>query len=209
MIAQPLAVVLFCLALGLEEFRAGSRRARAAPDAAVAAITRLFSFAWGAWTFGLGAMATFFVLAAVNVALIHETSVPPGALTALLLVPPGVATSILLTAAGLVRALRSGRMIWIGEGTNQARILLRVLFYGTFTPCIVVPLVVLVIVGFEKGTQSWSGFAVCIGAAMNLLIAPVGVLLALDAVSRRVLAREPGKLGAKVSSIKGGMVSKL
>lgn len=200
---EPLAVVLACLAISFKDFRKAYTASRAIPDRAAAWISSVFGYAWAAWTLGVAACATFFVLAVINVSVVHDRGMPPGAGTAMLLVPCGFLAALTLTAAGLVMALRSGLRIWIGEGMNQARTLLLGLMILLFTVFGIGPLLVLLSANFDRSSgPGMPAFIAWAGLLAATFAGPIAILIVLDRISRRVLASYPGKYGPKVPSLK-------
>ncbi|AMV40184.1 hypothetical protein [Planctomyces sp. SH-PL62] len=203
LVYQPLAVVLACLAISFREFRRARVSARAIPDKAAAWISSLFGYAWAAWTLGVAACATFFVLGVINVTVVHDRGMPAGAGTAMLLAPCGFLAALTLTAAGLVMAIRSGLRIWIGEGMNQARTLLLGLLILLFTVFGIGPLLVLLSANIDRNSGPGIGaFISWVGLLAATFAGPIAILIVLDRISRRVLASHPGTYGPKVPSLK-------
>jgi hypothetical protein len=200
---QPLAVVLACLAISFQDFRKAHVTSRTIPNRAAAWISSLFGYAWAAWTLGVAACATFFVLGVINVSVVHDRGMPAGAGTAMLLAPCAFLAALTLTAAGLVMALCSGLRIWIGEGMNQARTLLLGLLILLFTVFGIGPLLVLLSANFDRSSgPGMHAFIAWAGLLAATFAGPITILIVLDRISRRVLATHPGKYGPKVPSLK-------
>lgn len=200
----PLAVVLACLAISFGDFRRAHLASRSIPDRAAKWICLLFGYAWGFWTLGIAAFASFFVVAMLNVSVLREQGMPDSALTAFLLIPCGFVGAVILTSLGLVLALRSGMRIWIGEGRNQARTLLRGVLIVLFTIFGLGPILLLMVASVDRASQASKGSAILGYLFAAMLVGPLAILIVLDKISRRVLASHPGKFGLKVPSVKKG-----
>lgn len=199
---QPLAVVIVCLTFSLKDFRDGWRLARSIPDQAGGTICALFSCSWGAWKIGISAFTAFCVLGALNIALLKEKGMFPGAFTAMLLVPSGFFASTVLTATGLIQVLRSGMRVWIGEGMNQARTLLLGMLIIGFMIFVIGPILVW-LTGIAPRASDASANIPLVGIAIfgTLLGGAIGIMFLLDWACRKVLAEQPGKFGPKVPTV--------
>ena len=127
---------------------------------------------------------------------------PPEFLAAALLWFAGFGTSAALTAAGLVKALRTGMRVWLGEGVNRARALLLGMLLVGFTVAVLIPLCALLAAhdprpedGRPIPAAMVAGFFACQFGG------PVLILILLDWFSRRLLAKRPGKFGPKVPTV--------
>lgn len=199
-VSPSLSVAIACLSISLKDFRDGWRLARSIPDKEGGTICVLFTYSWGAWKLSAAAF-TVFVVGAMNITILKQQTLPSWALMALLLFTLGLLTSTLLTATGLFKALRSKMRVWIGEGMNQARTLLLVLLIEVFTLCVLISLIAAVIAGVpglgEDPRSTPFGWFGLLGFLGGMWWGSAFILLGLDWIAGRVLAKEPGKFGAK------------
>lgn len=202
-VAPSLAVVVVCLAASIGEFREGRRLRRAIPEKAGGDICALFRYAWGAWKIGCTAFGLLFVVAMLPRGPGSAEDAPPGVIAVGLLWFAGFAASAALTATGLLKALRSGMRVWIGEGVNRARTLLLGMLLVGFTAAVLFPLCVVIAAAHDPGADDGGrGAAVFIaGFVACQFVGPVLILVLLDWFSRRVLADRPGKFGPKVPAV--------
>jgi hypothetical protein len=204
MLVPSLAAAIACLAVGARDFRRGRRLARSLPDKAGGAICARFTHAWGAWKVAATALALAVALAAVY-RPVRDGHEPPSALATLMLIClAGYALSAALTASGLFLAYRSGMRVWVGEGVNRARTLLLGMLIGAFTIGVLGPICVGLSTSFparaaERETRAGLAFLLMLYGCV--LGGPVGILIILDRLGRRVIADRPGKFGPKVPAV--------
>ncbi|MDR3620532.1 MAG: hypothetical protein P4L85_14370 [Paludisphaera borealis] len=199
---QPLSVALACLAISLKDFREGWRLARTIPNKAGGTICSLFTYSWGAWKIGVAAFAALFVLGALNVSILHEKGMFPGAAAAMLLVPCGFLTSMILTAVGLVQVLRSGMHVWLGEGMNQVKTPLFGMIILGFTFFVIGPMCFWFPPAQPGSYQRPEGFPFAlIGFFACLFGGPIVILVLYEWACDRILADQPGKFGPKVPAV--------
>jgi hypothetical protein len=198
----PLSVIVTCLAVAARDLQTGRRLARSIPDKAGGGICALFSYAWGAWRFGITAFVLIFVTIIIKMPSGKGSQPPPEFMTAALLWFGGFIASAALTAAGLVKAFRSGMRVWIGEGINQARTLLLGMLMVGFTFFVLGP-TLFWIGGLapRAGDGQKSLLPMMFGLFGCMFAGPVIILVVLDWFSRRVVADSPGKFGAKVPTV--------
>jgi hypothetical protein len=202
LVFPPLAGVIVCLSFAASDFRSGREFARLISSKAGGRICARFAYAWGAWKLG----ATAFVLmiaSALIIPLAGETRATLGSLMLLVLSwIGGFAVSSVFTALGLLEAYRSGMRVWIGEGVNQARTLLLGMLIVVFTFGVLGPIAVWAVDPFPR-TQDSRGAAIFLMLALFgcMFAGPVGILVVLDRISRRIIADRPGKFGPKVPTV--------
>ena len=198
----PLSVIVACLAVAARDFQTGRRLARSIPDKAGGGICALFSYAWGAWKFGITAFVLMFVTITIKMPAGKGSQPPPEFMTAALLWFGGFLSSAVLTAAGLVKAFRSGMRVWIGEGVNQARTLLLGMLMVGFVLLVLMPICFwLVGLAPRAGDGQDSVLPMMLGLFGCMFGGPVLILVVLDWFSRRVVADRPGKFGPKVPTV--------
>ena len=152
--SPPLAVVIACAAMAAGDMRNARQLARSIPDKAGGTICALFTYAWGAWKFGLTAFAFVFLTAFLGQT---EHEMPAGFGVALFLFVGGFLISAILTTTGLLRAFRSGMRVWVGAGVNQARTLLLGTLIVGFVGTVLGPIGVWLAVGVPPaGSLVWS-----------------------------------------------------
>lgn len=202
-IRPSLAVVLACLAVSHGDFRAASLASRSIPDRAAARVCSLFGYAWWGWTLGVAAFAIGVVAGAARGVVMQEQTMPSEVIAAFLLMPCGFLVAFGLTAVGLILALRGEMRVWIGEGLNQARILLLGLLIIMFMIFGIFPLLVVLGASFDRSPETLAKVNL-IGVVLlaSLFVGPVVILIILDRIAGRVLASHPGKFGPKVPSVK-------
>ncbi|RUL86924.1 hypothetical protein [Tautonia sociabilis] len=203
LLSPSLAVAMASVAASIGEFRAARRLRRAIPDPAGGEICALFREAWGGWRIGVTSFALMFVTLALAGATGWEGDEPPPEfLVASLLSLAGFIASAALTAAGLIKALRSGMRVWLGEGINQARTLMLGMLLVGFTCTVLLPACVLILPGLAPSDGGrWQGVAAFAMMISFLFVAPVLILVLLDGLSRRILADRPGKFGPKAPTV--------
>jgi hypothetical protein len=210
LLSPPLAVVLACLSIAAGDLRRGRQLSRSIPSKAGGTICARFTYAWGAWKFGMTAVALMFASVFVYLPVLsaaRDHPEPPSAFfAALLLAMGGFATSAALTAMGLLAAYRSGMRVWIGEGVNQARTLLLAMLIVGFTLLVLGPMCLLLVGQAPRATDRTSdgisGLIRFVGILLSLLfVGPFVILLVLDWFGRRVIADRPGKFGPKVPTV--------
>ena len=135
----------------------------------------------------------------------NQSDVPPAFyMASLLLWIGGHVFSASFTAAGLARAYRYGMRVWVGEGVNQARLLLLGMLIVGFTVAVLGPLGVWLAATAPHASNSGDvvRVSVMVGVMFGLMLGGgVVTLLILDWVSRYVVADRPGKFGPKVSAV--------
>jgi hypothetical protein len=199
---SPLAVVIACLAVAARDFRTGRQLARSIPDKAGGTICARFSYAWGAWKFGMTGFVLMFVTITIEAAAGRRREVPPSFVASMLLCMGGFALSAALTAWGLLKAYRSGMRVWIGEGVNQARTLFLGMLLVGFTFGMLVPISFWMGARFPRANHSPSDDLSPLLMFFGCLFgAPFVILVVLDRVCRRVVADRPGKFGPKVPTV--------
>lgn len=194
------SVILACVAASFREFWEGRRLARSIPDKAGGRICSLFTYAWGAWKLGLTAFLLLFVVIGVYAASKEKPDVPVAAFVTLLLSFFGFTASAFLTAIGLLMAFRSGMRVWIGEGVNEARLLLGAMLIVVFAFLVLGPLCVSLIGAAPSAGES-SIRSILITFGCVLVGGPIPLLIALDRISRHVVADTPGKFGPKAPTV--------
>lgn len=198
----PLAVLTIGLAVALDDFRIGRRLGRSIPDKAGGKICARFRYAWGAWKLGIAGFAMMFLSLAVFVSERNRPGPLPAFLTAAMCWLGGFLLSSAWTCWGMATAWRSGMRVWIGEGVNRARTLLLSMLIVSFTFAVLIPWC-MILVALAPVAASARGEESPILLTMFAWIfgGPVGILLVLDAVARRVVADRPGKFGPKVPTV--------
>ncbi|WP_337177069.1 hypothetical protein [Paludisphaera sp.] len=199
---RPFAVVAACVAAAYGDVREGFRLAKVVPDPAGARVCMLFRFAWGAWKAGAMGLAFLFVVFQWT-AFARRPGLPPESSMAMGALVLGFLASAALTAAGMIAALRSGLRVWIGEGVNQARMLLLSMLMSAFLIGVLIPGAI----WLRRITNSMLPDASTIALVSLLafcgltIVGPIAILITLDRISRRVIAERPGKFGPKVPSV--------
>jgi len=196
-----LGVVVPCLTVAAPDLRKGRKLARSMPDKVGGAICARFTYAWGAWKFAVAAFVMMYLTMVVLIPTMKRGD--EGAwpcLAALLLAIAGFILSAALTASGLISAYRSEMRVWIGEGVNQARTLLMGMLIVVFTFAVLAPLAVWLSV-LPGGETSPLFAALLLSLFGCLFVGPLSILVALDILSRRVIANRPGKFGPKVPAV--------
>lgn len=196
------SIVLACVAASVREFWEGRRLARSIPNKAGGRICSFFTYAWGAWKFGVTAFLLMFVAVGVLAASKEMPEVPVEAFATILLCFIGFTASAALTAIGLLMALRSGMRVWIGEGVNEARLLLGAMLIVAFAFLVLGPLCVSLIGEVPSGEDNKSNVRrILISFGGVLVGGPLPIVIALDWISRHVVADAPGKFGPKVPAV--------
>ena len=200
--ASPtLAVIMACLAISAADFLKARRLARSIPDKAGGIICARFTYGWGAWKFAMTALA--FMFAAVFLGR-GKSEVPPAFVASFFLFASSQLLSAILTAAGLARAYRYGMRIWVGEGVNQARLLLLGMLLAAFTIGVLGPFGLWLAVSAPNARDSGDVVRVIalVAAEFGLIfVGAVVTLRVLDWISQRVVADRPGKFGPKVPAV--------
>lgn len=199
----PLAVASICLAMAIGDLRIGRRLGQSIPDRAGGRICARFRYAWGAWKLGAAGFLMMFVSLAVFASQPNRHPEPPSAfMTAGLCWLGGFLLSAAWSCWGMTTAWRSGMRVWIGEGVNRARMLLMSMLIVAFTLAVLIPMCLSL--GFIAPAAAYHRGEEVLVALMILLCnvaGPVGILMVLDAVARRVVADRPGKFGPKVPTV--------
>jgi hypothetical protein len=206
LVFPPLAVVIVCLSVPARDVCTGRRLARSIPDKAGGTICARFAYAWGAWKLGAASFALLLALAPLFASARGGREVPPALMVSLfaseLLWIGGFFLSAALTASGLMAAYRSGMRVWIGEGVNRARTLFMGMLMVGFLFVVLGPICVWVVGQFPRPKESQPGDIWGLLPLFSCIIGgPVVILLALDWISRRVIADRPGKFGPKVPTV--------
>jgi hypothetical protein len=202
LLSPPLAVATACLAMAIGDLRIGLRLGRSIPDRAGRKICARFRYAWGAWKVGGAGFLMMFVSLAVFASRPNRPGPPPEFVTAAVCWLGGFLLSAAWTCWGMATAWRSGMRVWIGEGVNRARMLLMSMLIVAFTLAVVIPMCLSL--GFiAPATAYHRGEEVLVLLMIFLcnFAGPVGILLVLDAIARRVVAALPGKFGPKVPTV--------
>jgi hypothetical protein len=202
LVHPPLAGVIVCLAFAAPDFRTGRQLARSISSKAGGTICARFSYAWGAWKLG----ATAFVLMIASAVIIPLAgdirSMISTLLILMLLWIGGFTVSSVFTALGLLEAYRSGMRVWIGEGVNQARTLLLGMLIVVFTFGVLGPVSIWVVGLSPRAPESRAAeISLFLACLVCQFAGPVGILVVLDRISRRIIADRPGKFGSKVPSV--------
>jgi hypothetical protein len=143
-----------------------------------------------------------FVVLAIGLAVgMEKNELPPGAAAAMLLWAGGFLTSSILAAAALVKAIRSGMRVWIGEGVNQARTLLLGMLIVAFVPLVLGPMLVWLVGRLPRAGNASADVPFVLIMFTCMFAGPVLILVVLDWISRRVLADQPGKFGPKAPTV--------
>jgi hypothetical protein len=196
------SVILACVAASFREFWEGRRLSRSIPGKAGGRICSLFTYAWGAWKLGVTAFLLMFVVIGVYAASKEKPEVPAGAFATMLLWFIGFTASAALTATGLLMAFRSGMRVWIGEGVNEARLLLGAMLIVAFAFLVLGPLCVSLIGAAPSARDGESNVhRTLIAFGCVLVGGPIPILITLDRISRHVVADTPGKFGPKVPTV--------
>ena len=205
--SPSLAVVTACLTVAAGDIRSGWQLAGAIPDRAGGAICARFTHAWAAWKLAMTALPfTFLTPFLGRPGLDGEMQPdPPTAFVAsLLLLVSGHVLSATLTASGMLRAYRSGMRVWVGEGVNQARVLLLGMLLVVFSFAVLGPLCVCLAASAPTARDAGGVAQITVDVAATLgltLAGPIVLLLILDGLSRRIVADRPGKFGPKVPAV--------
>jgi hypothetical protein len=104
----------------------------------------------------------------------------------------------------MLRAYRSGMRVWVGEGVNQARVLLLGMLLVVFSFAVLGPLGVWLAASAPNARDAGdlAQATVVVAATLGLTLGgPLVLLLILDWLSRRVIADRPGKFGPKVPAV--------
>jgi hypothetical protein len=91
--------------------------------------------------------------------------------------------------------------VWIGQGVNRARTLLLGMLIVAFTVVVLGPMCVWLSTRFPRASDSPVTLTFLVMLYGCLFGGPVGILLILDRVGRRVIADRPGKFGPKVPAV--------
>jgi hypothetical protein len=205
--SPPLAVVTACLAVSAGDIRSGWQIARSIPDRAGGAICARFTYAWGAWKLAMTALPFTFLTPFLGRAGLDGEfqPYPPSAFVAsLLLLMCGHVIAATLTGSGMIRAYRSGMRVWVGEGVNQARVLLLGMLVVVFSFAVLGPLGVWLAASAPNARDAGGVAQVTMVVAATLgltLVGPIVLLSILDSLSRDVVADRPGKFGPKVPAV--------
>jgi hypothetical protein len=97
---------------------------RSIPDKVGRTICVRFAYAWGAWKAAWAALATCFISLYLYVPSANHPDPPLAFILSMLLFLSGFIASAFWTGLGLVAAYRAEMKVWVGEGMNQARMLL-------------------------------------------------------------------------------------
>jgi hypothetical protein len=202
LVFPPLAGVIVCLSFAAPDFRTGRQLARSIPSKAGGRICSRFAYAWGAWKLGATAFALMMASAVIIPLSGNIHSMISALLVLVLLWVGGFIVSSVFTALGLLEAYRSGMRVWIGEGVNQARTLLLGMLIVAFMIGVVGPIAVWAFDPFPLPTDSRGSAIIFVLALFGCMFAgPVGILVVLDMISRRIVADRPGKFGPKVPTV--------
>jgi hypothetical protein len=203
LVSPSFAAATLCLAVAFRDFRTGRQLARSIPDKAGGTVCARFTYAWGAWKFGVAAFVLMFATVTVFTAGGGERVPPSGFVVSMLLWLGGFTASAALTASGLLRAYRSGMRVWIGEGVNQARTLLLGMLIVGFAFVVLGPMTLWLAEGSLRPSdgQSVDILVATVGFFGSMFGAPFVLLLILDRISRRIVADRPGKFGPKVPAV--------
>ncbi len=201
-LAPPLSVVLACLSFSYRDLANGRQLARAIPDKAGGRICALFASAWGLWKLGSVAFVSLFPITSVNSPGDPRPDMPLSFAVAMLLWLGGCTISAVFAVAGLAKAYRSGMRIWIGEGINQARMLLMGTLVVVFAYFVLVPLILWLATLFPQRGQVHTGSPWVLMCFFGCLFGiPLLIVLTLDGICRHVVADRPGKFGPKVPTV--------
>jgi hypothetical protein len=201
-VSPSAAVLIACTAVAAPDVRRGWQVARSIPDKAGGTICARFTYAWGAWRFGVAAMVLMFVSIAEYAPKGKSPQVPASSQAALLLCIVGFTLSAALTASGLLAALRSGMRVWIGEGVNRAGTLLFGMLLVGFVFAVLAPMCVWLSGRFPRASDGRGDDILGLLALFGCMIGgPIAILVILDIVSLRVIADHPSKFGPKVPTV--------
>jgi hypothetical protein len=196
------AVVIACLSLAATDVRRGWELSRSIPDKAGGTVCARFSYAWGAWKLGLGSFVLMLLSSGLYGPPKGGLEVYPAIIALMLLCLGGFTLSAALTALGLIAAFRSGMRVWIGEGVNRAGTLLLGMLIVGFVYAMLLPTCVWLAGRFPRAGESRDDLLWPLLVFFGYMIGgPVAILVALDALSRRVIADRPGKFGPKVPTV--------
>jgi hypothetical protein len=193
----PLAVATAALAVAWKDFVRGRRIARFSPDRAVGMVSSRFTYGWGLWKLGMAAVVLMFVAVAF---VAKEKTPPSGFVAAALLVMLGFTGSAVATASGLYAAFKNGLRVWVGEGVNQARTLLKSMLLVAFVVGILMPSLLMIPAPGPRGAGGEVPYFLFWIFGM-MFGAPVVLLVVLDWMTRRVVADRPGKFDTKVPTV--------
>ncbi len=200
-LSPALAILIACVAVSVADFRKARHLVRSIPEKAGGTICARFTYGWGAWKFAMTALAFTFATAYLGQG---QSQVPPGFVGSFLLFASGHLISAILTATGLVEAYRYGMRIWVGEGVNQARLLLLAMLLTAFTIGVLGPLGVWLAASAPHARDSGdvTRVSVVVVATLGLIFLGAFVTLGvLDWISQRVVADRPAKFGPKVPAV--------
>ncbi len=196
-LCPTLSVVSACLAVAFRDFVTGRQLARSIPDKAGGKVCSRFSYAWGAWKAGWAACAMTFAVLYFDLRYESRRDPPPAFVAAILIWIASFASSSAWTALGLLAAYRSGMKVWIGEGLNQARLLL----LGMLLAGITLTMLVLTSLWIVGKLLSASDGRIYKRFFVILFAGSFAVLPLLDWLSPRIVADRPGKFGPKVPTV--------
>jgi hypothetical protein len=200
--SPPVGVLTACLAVAVDDFRAGRSLARSIPDKAGCAICARFTYAWGAWKAGCAAFAAMFAIVGVFASAGGSGEAPPGFFAAMWLWSCSFLSSAALTASGLLKAYRHEMRVWIGEGINRARTLLLGMLIVTFVFVVLVPWSIWLVGVPQVPLANRDVSLLYVVPVFAMMFAgALAILMILDWLSRRVVADTPGKFGPKVSAV--------
>jgi hypothetical protein len=202
LVYPPLAGAIVCLSFAAPDFHAGRQLVRSILSKAGGRICARFRYAWGAWKLGASAFILLLVSAAIFPLTGETRSMVATLMTLVLLWIGGFTVSSVFTALGLLEAYRSGMRVWIGEGVNQARTLLLGMLIVAFTFVVLGPVSIWVAGLSPRAPASRAAeISLFLACLVCQFAGPVGILIVLDRISRRIIADRPGKFGSKVPTV--------
>lgn len=197
----PLSVTLACLVIAFPEFVTGRRLTRSIPDKAGRMVCVRFSDAWAAWKAGWAAFAMIFLTLSLGSSVGGRFEASPAFVTSILLWVASFTASAALTASGLLAAYRSGMKVWIGEGLNQARMLLLGMLLAGLAFGMVVPMGLWIVGRLLRVGDSRSYDLLFFILFVGWFAGSFALLPVLDWLSPTVVADRPGKFGPKVPTV--------
>ena len=197
----PLSVLSACSAIAFRDLVTGRRLIHSIPDKSGGMICSRFSYAWGAWKAGWIAFAFMFVALYLDRFAERPREAPPAFIAAIVLWIVSFTVSATLTASGLLVAYRTGMKVWIGEGLNQARMLLLGMLLAGLALGMMVTMSLWIVGRLLHASDGRSNDLFFFILFFGWLFGSFAVLPVLDWLSPSVLSDHPGKFGPKVPTV--------
>jgi len=199
--ADPaLAVALGCVKVGWDEFRTARRLRRDDPDPVRGRVCAHFYRAWGLWKISMMATALMFAITWATIPFLLQQkkanrgpSLPSGIVTAMLIAMTGFVLSAGASGHAVISALCNGIKVWVGVRTNRAK---TVLLSAIITAVTTLWLALIIVLENWLPIQPRSP-GLLLAIFVPLLGAPVAILIALEMLERRMIARSPAECWAE------------